>query len=204
MAIVNFYGTTNAAGLFGVETNGLVQGEFQPSPVSRYTIASAYVASTVTVPIYGGMLITEYISATDSVTGDSGGGTLVPAATAAAGTGFIVSNAMYNAVIVSGPAGVGAAPFVGPNNTAQIARLGSGVVLAVAINPAAVAGFQGGAVNQQISFDPVAQWLTTYSGTLGALPAELLKIEANSMVISVNETSGLPIWSQGPCALIRI
>jgi hypothetical protein len=43
MAVVNFYGTTNGANLFGVETLGLVQGEAQPSPFAKYTIASAYV-----------------------------------------------------------------------------------------------------------------------------------------------------------------
>jgi hypothetical protein len=204
MAVVNFYGTTNGANLFGVETLGLVQGEAQPSPFAKYTIASAYVASTVTVPIYGGMLITESISAVDSVVGDSGGGSLIVATGSASATGFIVSNQMYNAVIVAGPSGANAAPFVAPGNTAQIGRFGSGLVMALAINPAAVAGMQGGAINQKVSFDPVNQWITTYSGTLGALPVELLAIEANSKVISVNVASGLPVWSQGPVALVRI
>ncbi|MCO4880244.1 hypothetical protein [Paraburkholderia caribensis] len=204
MAALNFYGTTSLPGLFGFDQNGLIQGEYQPHPSARFSISGAYVGTDVTVPVYGGMQITEFTPATDDLMGNSGGGKVEVAATQAAATGFVVSSQMYNAVNVAGPLGANAAPYVAAGNSVQIARFGSGLPIAVAIDPAAVAALQGGAVNQQVSWDATKQRLVAYSGTLGAVPVEIIRIEANSKVIAVDATSGIPVWQDGPAALIRL
>lgn len=204
MAALNFYGTTSSAGQFGFNPEGLVQGEVQPSPVAKFAVSGASVDASVTGPVYGGMLIEEFLPAVDNTVGNSGGGSVKIPATTTAGTGFVVSNKMYNAVNVAGPAGENAAPYVTATNSVQIARFGSGLEIPLAIDPSIVASLMGGAINQQISFDPVAQRVVAYNATLGALSGRLLRIEANSKVITIDSTSGLPVWSVGPAALVHI
>ncbi|WP_321868623.1 hypothetical protein [Paraburkholderia tropica] len=202
MAAINFYGTTSLPGFFGVESNGLVQGQYQPAPSNRNNVSGAFVDITVTAPVYGGMLITEYAPAADALV--SLGGKVDVATSTATGTGFVVANGMYNAVITAGALGATVAPYVTGGNSVQLARFGSGLEVAVAIDPAIVATVQGGVINQQVSWDATNQRLTTYAEASGALPCQILKIEKNSKVISIDATSGLPVWSDGTAALIRL
>lgn len=204
MATINFYGTSSAADQFGFNPEGLIQGQFQPSPVARFSVSGASVDASVTGPVYGGMLIEEFMPAVDGTVGNSGGGTVKIPATTTAGTGFIVANKMFNAVNASATVGANSVPYVVATNSVQIARFGSGLEIALAIDPTIVAGLMGGAINQQISFDPVAQRVVAYSATLGALTGALLRVEANSKVVTIDSTSGLPVWSDGPAALVRI
>ena len=187
--------TTNAAGLFYVASEGLVQGEYQFDPVSRQYLAGGFVASSVTGPVYGGMAITENIPASGAV--QAIGGSVVLATTVANTTGFTVSTQMHNSIVTQGGNNVGT---VQAGQSVQFARFGSGLRLAVQCDPALVS-LDAGAINQQVSWDFTNQKLIAFATT--ALPVKVLAIVPNSKIVTV--TSGVATWTNnGACALILL
>jgi hypothetical protein len=204
MASLNLYGTTTLPGMFGFDQNGFVQGEYQPDPAARFAVTSGTLAASVTGPVYGGVLITETVPAIDGPVPMSLGSNVTLAATAAGATGIVLSTQMYHAINASDIAGANAAPYVTGGNSVQYARFGSGLKFAVAIDPAILASLLNGSISPEISWDVTASRIVAYNATLGAFPAKVLRVEANSKVISVDATSGLPVWGNGPAALIQI
>lgn len=187
--------TTNAAGLFYAQSDGLVQGEYQFDPVSRQYIAGGFVDSGVTQPVWGGMAITENIpvaSATQAVGSD------VALATAVANlTGFTVATQMHNSIVTPGGNSVGT---VQAGMGVQFARLGSGLRLAVQCDSALVS-LDGGAITQQVAWDFTNQKLIAYT-TGTALPVKVLNIVSNSKIVSYS--AGVASWAVGYCALILL
>lgn len=151
--------TNNAAGLFRLVTEGYVQGIYEPDPGLRYQVAQGLVASTETLPMFGGVAIKANIP----VAGPGGvlGGTLARATTAAGINAFCVSNHMYNSIITPSIS----APSVGTNMSAQYAALGSGLRLAVAIAPSLATTLTSGtaSISTQVSWDFLNQQLVPYT-----------------------------------------
>lgn len=54
--------TTNAANTFAIQSYGLIQGTAQDDPATRYQLAGGVLASTETLPMWGGVAICESIS----------------------------------------------------------------------------------------------------------------------------------------------
>lgn len=139
--------TTNAAGGFGVSSAGFVQGIAFDDPSVRNALAGAPLASTETVPMWGGIPITENIP---SLTADSALGGQVARATAVANiTGFSVIN--QAAAWITSPQSQ--APTAGAGMTVPFYRLGSGARIAVKCDPSLAGALDGGAINQQFSWD---------------------------------------------------
>src|SRR4029077_16646543 len=53
--------TSTAAGLFNVTSRGFIQGFAIDDPAIRYQLVGGYLASTETIPMWGGVPISEYI-----------------------------------------------------------------------------------------------------------------------------------------------
>jgi hypothetical protein len=53
--------TSVAAGTFNVDTDGYIQGTALDNPAVRYQLAGGFLASTETVPMWGGTLISEAV-----------------------------------------------------------------------------------------------------------------------------------------------
>ena len=166
------YATTNAAGQFQVQSDGFIQGMAIADPVARFNLATGVLASTETLPMWGGVGITENIPPASTtapngatLTNDGSlGGTIARAttisATGAAGalTGFSVSDQAY-------------AWITTPQNTAPIMTVGgvvpyyrfrSGARLVVACAPSLV-NLDGSPISQQVSWDFTAQQLIPFS-----------------------------------------
>ena len=52
---------TNAAGMFTIESDGFVVGTAMPDPAVRFQLAGGWLATTETLPMYGGLAISENI-----------------------------------------------------------------------------------------------------------------------------------------------
>lgn len=163
--------TTNAAGLFSVTEDGLVQGTMFDDPVARYALAGGLLDPTETLPMWGGVGIYENIplstagatTASDTFGGYVGRATNVTAATAKQLTGFSVFNQGYNGIITP----QSTVPLTSTGMGVNFLRLGSGARLPVAVDPVLIA-LDGGIVTQLVSWDFVQQRLIPYNAAYAA------------------------------------
>lgn len=174
--------TTNAAGLFGVQSDGFVAGVAMDDPAVRFALAGGILAAAETLPMFGGIAISENIpTAANSI---SGVGPTIARATALANiTGFSVFNQAYNGVITNSSN----VPTVGSGQTVNFFRLGSGARIALAIDPALVT-LDGGLTTQNVSWDYVNQKIITYDGT-NKLPVRVLQVQTTG--------SKVPVYNSG-------
>lgn len=147
--------TTNGLGTFYVQSEGLMQGSVYDDPAVRFYLATGYLASTETLPMWGGVAITENIT---SITPPAIGNSIARATAVANITGFSCYN-QANAFIVTDSAN---APSASAGMTIPYFRLGSGARLAVAADPSLVS-LETGAVNQNVSWDFNNQRLMPYN-----------------------------------------
>lgn len=199
---------TNAPGLFSVTTDGYVQGTALSDPAIRNQLVQGLVAPGVTVPLYGGMGITESI--VNPLDGNSAIGSELTLATAVANlTGFTVfdqSTAMYN----SPQSPVPLAPSGGGNHIAggfiNFYRLGSGARIAVACSQSVAAAFQSNPVNTLAYWDYTNQVLLSAPGG-GAIPVKVIAVDAagHSKIVVYNTGTGFATWNDGGyCAIILV
>lgn len=148
--------TKNALGSFSVQSGGYVQGIIVDDPVNIYRVAGGKVKSTQTKSLYAGMAISEFIPSSDDPLGSI---VDLAADTAVANiTGFIVGNLNHSAII-SQSSNV---PLIMAGMGAQFCRLGSGVRIPLAIDPA-LASLDGGLINQAVSWDFEKQQIVSYN-----------------------------------------
>jgi hypothetical protein len=151
------YVTTTAAGSFSVQSAGYVQGVYQDDPALRYELQIGTLSSSATVPVWGGMAISESL-APSSGYDRTQGGTIAPASAIANVTGFSVFNNAYS--YLSSPQ----SPVpIAANTGATVAffRMGSGIRIPVAMDPSLVS-LNGGLITQQVSWDFNNQVLQPY------------------------------------------
>lgn len=191
--------TTSPSGTFSATTQGYYQGDFVDDPSTYQYLNSGQLASTVSQPIWGGMAITESVA----TTGEGILGTTLTLATTGGGiTGFTVFTKASNAITTPG----NTVPQLAALMTASYFRVKSGARIKVAVEASLVASLEGGAVNQELFWDPALQQLTA-TGTSGALALSgvtVLSVNSNSKVVSYNSGTGVVSWVAGPVAVIQI
>lgn len=159
--------STNAAGTFGVQWDGLIQGTAFPDPATRYALSSGFLASSETLPMWGGVGISEDVPAiTGAVPDASLGGSIIratsePGTGAGALTGFSVFDQGYGAVNTP----QSPVPLVGSYGQVMFYRLGSGARIAVAADPA-LSSLGGNVITQAVEWDFINQRLIPSTGTL--------------------------------------
>jgi len=161
----NPYGTTNAAGSFNISSTGGFQGMAEDQPAVRYQLVSGILAPTETLPMWGGVGITELVpAATFSAANPSeilgsrvGRATTLTAATTGQLTGFSVFDQNY-AAVTSPQSPV---PLVGTYGAVNYYRLGSLAQIWVQADPSLIS-LAGGLVTQQVSWDFNNQVLAPY------------------------------------------
>lgn len=192
--------TTSPSNNFLAQTEGYVQGTTFDDYSSRAWLASATIASSVTQPVWGGMVVTEEIA---TVNNNQLGNSLVLASAAGNVTGITVFDQSQNMIIV-------------PGNSVQTAlagmtinyyRFGTNARIAVPVLSSLVASLEGGAINQALYWDPALFQLTA-SGTSGAfaLPSttKIISFNSNSKIVSYNSGTGAVTWTTGNAAIISI
>src|ERR1700677_2938619 len=159
------YATTNAAGSFNVTSGGVVQGMPLDDPSIRNQLAGGVLATTETLPMWGGVGISN------AVPGAANGpqsllGTLVTRATTLTATssngltGFSVFSQNYSAV--NSPQSP--VPLVGSLGQVNYYLLGSGARIPVAMDPSLVS-LEGEIITTQVSWDFNNQVLQPYDAS---------------------------------------
>lgn len=155
----NPYGTTNAQGSFSVQSAGYVQGVYQDDPAIRNALAVGNLSAAATVPLWGGVPISESIA---SSTADATlGGSIIQATSVANITGWSVFNNAYSMV------GSPTSPVpLAVNAGASVAffRSGCGIRIPVAMDPSLVS-LDGGLITQNVSYDFNNQVLQPYDAS---------------------------------------
>lgn len=198
----NPFVTTNAAGLFLTQADGLWVGSFMDDPAIRNELAGGVLASTETLPMFQGVGIYEQISATGiDVRGNVVGRATSQGSTTTGLIGFTVANQQANG-LTSPQSPV---PQLASGMGVNFFRLGSGARIVVAIDPAIVSGALGALVTKQYSWDYTNQRIVAYD-SVAALPVKILQVQAPARTISYNSGTGAATWvdTGNACALIQI
>lgn len=158
--------TTNAAGSFNIESAGYVQGTALDQPSIRNTLAGGVLKSTETLPMWGGVGISELIAGATGQPSEVLGSLITRATNNTAHTtgqltGFSVFDQNYSAI--NSPQSP--VPLSGTNMQVNFYRLGSGARICVQAD-ASLVSLEGGLITQQVSWDFVNQLLVPYVGTL--------------------------------------
>lgn len=161
----NPYVTTNAAGSFNVLSGGLWQGMPLDDPSVRNYLAGGVLATSETLPMWGGVAISE------AVPGSTGNpnavlGSIITRATtntvtSANGlTGFSVFQQNYSAVNTP----QSPVPLVASGGQVNFYRLGSGARIPVALDPSLIS-LEGSIISSQVSWDFTNQRLQPYDAS---------------------------------------
>lgn len=157
--------TTNARGSFGTTWNGLIQGTALADPAIRNALAGGVLAATETLPMWGGVGISENVPPIGAARQTFGGSvrraTLLTGA--AALTGFSVFDQNHSAINTP----QSPVPLVTSGMTMNLYRLGSGARIAVACDPV-LAALDGSIITSQVSWDFAQQRLIPYVAAYGA------------------------------------
>lgn len=190
---------TNFPGTFSVESGGYIQGVYLDDPAVRYALSGGTLKSTETLPMWGGVGLSEDIP-NPANQATALGGIILRATSQANLTGFSVFN-QNGSAIVTPQSGV---PLVAAGMNVNFFRLGSGARIAVKCDPALVS-LEGGLITPQVSWDYTNQELVAYD-SVAALPVKVLEIQnGNSKTVTYSSGTGFANWAtNGCCALIQI
>lgn len=161
--------TTGNSGLFNSASTGLTQGTAYPDPATRYQLRQGILATTETLPMYGGIAIyadvPQALSLNPAEPSSTLGTTVGRATTESAIAGFSVFDQDYSMVTFPG----NPVPIIGSGGTVMWYRLGSGARIAVACSPNLV-NLRGEAIGTQVAWDYTNEQLEPYvSTTLSSL-----------------------------------
>lgn len=165
---INPMATTNAAGLFSVTTDGMVQGAIMDDPVARFALATGFVDPAETLPMWPGIAISESIPAGSSLANGTPdrayGPPLKRATTVTPGTGGITGFTCLNQMHAGIVTPQNKVPSLGSYMTSPFFRLGSGARMALACDPS-LQSVLGGSTKQQVSWDFNNQIITAYDAS---------------------------------------
>ena len=175
----NPYAQTTFSGSFNTSANGLVAGTAYPDPASRFYLSGGVLASTETLPIWGGVGISESVSV-PGVTDILLSGTPAPssdlgtvitrATTVTAGTGGLTGFSVFDQAHSWITTPQSQVPTAGVGGLVNFYRLGSNIRVAVAIDPV-LADLAGGSISGPVSWDFSQQRLIPY---VAAYPANVI------------------------------
>ncbi len=165
--------TTNAPDSFSTSSDGYIQGTAQNDPNIRNQLAGGSLSNDETLPMWGGVGISEDIPDAPGTPNGALGGSISRALLLTgpkALTGFSVFDQDHS--MVTSPQSP--VPLAGSRMGVNFYRLGSGARIAVDIDPALIS-LAGGLITQQVSWDFAAQRLCDY---VAAYPANVITAAA--------------------------
>ena len=206
MAItINPLPMTNAAGTFAITLDGLIQGFAMDDPSSRNWLVGGVLASTETLPLWGGVPITEQIS-DPTVTNYSLGNNVLRATSQATTTGWAVFNQNYAAVNTP----QSPVPLLQNGMLVNFYRNISNARIVVAMDPALVSSLTGSQVEPTALYWDVTNYRITATTTGGnfALPTSYSLVgynSGNSMIVSYASGTGFATWNRtGSAAILQL
>lgn len=168
--------TSNAAGTFGIQLDGLIQGMAMPDPATRYALATGFLDASAALPMWGGVGISELtptFPASPPLTPDVSLGGQIDRATnisstgaALSLTGFSVFDQAYG--MANSPQSQ--VPLAFPSGQVLFYRFGSGARIPVNCSPVLVSQ-EGTIITNPVGWDFDQQMLVP---SVAAYPANLL------------------------------
>jgi hypothetical protein len=167
--------TTNASGSFNIDSTGFIQGTALNDPSVRNELAGGVLAASETLPMWGGVAISENVPSgiasgpPETGTSETLGGKLIRATSVTANangsvTGFSVFDQDHSMInFPQSPV-----PLAASGMTVNFYRLGSGARIAVACDPSLV-DLEGNVITQQVSWDFDLQRLVPYAIAEGSV-----------------------------------
>ena len=196
---------TNAAGSFATDLDGYIQGFALDDPAIRNWLVGGALATTETVPMWGGVPIQETLP--DSTVRSKSLGPVIKRATSQGTvTGFSVFNQNYAAVNTP----QSPVPLSANGMLVNLFRTGSGARIVVQMDQAMVSGLAGSQTGPTALYWDVTNYRITLTTTGGnwALPTSLKLIDWNatsSMIVSYDSSTGFATWNRsGATALLQI
>lgn len=152
---LNPMATTNAAGSFGVQSDGFIQGVALDDPANRFNLASGTVAATETKPLWGGLPVAELLPGVNSSTR---GSTIRRAVSLDELEGFTVFNQAHNGLTTP----QSPVPLYASGMSVSFYRLGSNMRVPLKASAQVVAlGTAGASVKTPLAWDFVNNQVTT-------------------------------------------
>lgn len=152
---LNPMATTNAAGSFGVQSDGFIQGVALDDPANRFNLASGTVAATETKPLWGGLPVAELLPGVNS---SPRGSTIRRAVSLAELEGFTVFNQAHNGLTTP----QSPVPLYASGMSVSFYRLGSNMRVPLKASAQVVAlGTAGASVKTPLAWDFVNNQVTT-------------------------------------------
>lgn len=188
--------TTNAFGLFNVNSQGYTQGDAQDDPAVKFYLAGGVLASSVTSPVWGGMPIQELIPTSATQPGTNLLGSSIANATDQSGhiaTGLVVYNQAYNGITTP----QSTAPLFSAGMTVNYYRFGSGARIPLPCD-SSVVSLDGSSVSETVYWDYTNNILTANIPASGqaALPVKILRVSSSgNKVVSYNSGTGNANWT---------
>ncbi|WP_176157005.1 hypothetical protein [Burkholderia multivorans] len=184
-------------GIFNKGTEGVTQGEIQSmGGYDRFHIEGGY--SIDSKSLYGGLPVNVGIAAKGAQTM---GSAVRRATTAAEVSGFVISTQMFNAIQVPGGAGV-----VSKGMGVQFGRFGSGVRVAVQIDPALAETLYGGGAQPANGFgwDYTNNKLIAAATAADKLPITVTALYPDSFILVEDAVTGFVSQAMGAAAVIQL
>ncbi len=152
---LNPMATTNAAGSFGVQSDGFIQGVALDDPANRFNLASGTVADTETKPLWGGLAVAELLPGVNS----SPRGSIIRRPVSLAELeGFTVFNQAHNGLTTP----QSPVPLYASGMSVSFYRLGSNMRVPLKASSQVVAlGTAGASVKTPLAWDFVNERVTT-------------------------------------------
>ena len=196
---------TNAAGTFSTDLDGYIQGFAMDDPSVRNWLVGGTLATTETVPMWGGVPVQETLA--DSTVINKNLGTVIKRATSQGTvTGFSVFNQNYAAVNTP----QSPVPLSAAGMQVNAYRISSGARIVVAMDPALASSLAGSQIGPTALYWDVTNYRITATTTGGnwALPVAIRLVDwnsTNSMIVSYASSTGFATWTRtGAAALLQI
>jgi hypothetical protein len=191
--------TTNAAGLFNVNSAGFTQGDALDDPAVKFWLAGGVLSTSATSPLWGGVPIAELIPTAQSgvYSGDTQpgtdtlGSTIIQATTVAAPTGISVFNQAFQGITTP----QSTAPLYSPGMSVNFYRFGSGARIPLPCD-ASIVALAGSSITETVYWDTTNLRLTTTATSNFAVPCKILRISTSgNKIVNYNSGTGNANWS---------
>jgi len=182
--------TTNARGLFNVNSAGFTQGDALDDPAVKFQLAGGFIKASETLPMWGGLPIAEDIPLSNSQpsSGVLNGG-IARATTVDEITGICVFNQAFQGVTTP----QSTAPQYTSGMTVNFYRLGTNARIPMRLDPALIS-LEGELITTEVTYDFTNNWLTALGGGT-PFPARILKVSTTgNKTVSYDPATGFANW----------
>lgn len=194
----NPYAITNVQDSFSVQSQGYWQGDVLDDPATRFQISAGVIKSTETLPMWGGLAVTESTPPATAV--NTGQASVIARATAATVSGFSTFKGSNSAVITPSSQ----VPMSTAGGSFNFVRLGSNSRVVVPCS-AAVLALAGSNNPQFFTWDATNLQVIPGDGT-NQFRATLIQVQSgNSATVVYDGVAGTSSWNlSGNVAVILI